>query len=247
MVGRLWRHGKAQPPHPCDPPWQLPVPWRNRVRRAGDLRPHDRSTTLERTARTGSERTGAGQAHRRRIIFSASVDAPWQHGVRQFGKILYEDLSPGRHHIVKIGVGTHSLPAERGMSAYEFVHALYRHVLLNDVAAGPEPGFIRLIGRAPGSLSAAAANEEVVPDLVYTFRTEPCRLGALPRIPAAAWADIAGALCPPARGRGDAPLSLDLVSPPSRGERPCTKHALWPPCRGIGNGRPRYARPSKTL
>jgi DNA-binding winged helix-turn-helix (wHTH) protein/tetratricopeptide (TPR) repeat protein len=79
---------------------------------------------------------------------------------------LYEELSR-RHHIVK-WVGTQSFPDGSAAERYEFVHALYRHVLYDRQPQGRRAGLHRLIGERLAMLHARDI-EEVAPELAYHF------------------------------------------------------------------------------
>jgi DNA-binding winged helix-turn-helix (wHTH) protein len=79
---------------------------------------------------------------------------------------LYEELSR-RHHIVK-WTGTLSLPDGTMTERYEFVHALYRHVLYDRQLPGRRARLHRQIGERLAALYAKRM-DEVVPELAYHF------------------------------------------------------------------------------
>ena len=98
--------------------------------------------------------------------FSASLLSGAAATERRDLEDLYEELSR-RHHIVK-WAGTQAFPDGSGAERYEFVHALYRHVLYDRQLQGRRATLHRLIGERLATLHARDI-EEVVPELAYHF------------------------------------------------------------------------------
>jgi predicted ATPase/DNA-binding winged helix-turn-helix (wHTH) protein len=164
MVAALEHMAKRSLLTRVDGRWQLQVPLEQiEFEVPEDLR-HMIEAQLDRLS--AQEQSALELASIAGASFSASVISAAADIDSRSLEDLYEALSR-RHHIVK-WTGTQSLPDGSMTERYEFVHALYRHVLYDRQLPGRRSRLHRQIGERLAALYAQRT-EEVVAELAYHF------------------------------------------------------------------------------